>query len=89
LIKKKIDNKNEDDKKFPFDILCFKNCNSDKRVKIKIEIKNGKSFCIYNNKDIGEDNTSVIKEIMPKKVNCILVMRYNKESAFDITYKIL
>ena len=84
----KKDNINGNNKKFPFDILCFHNC-TNKTVKIKIEIKKGKSFCIYNDRVCCENRASVTKEIRSQRVNCILVMRYNKESTFDIIYQIL
>ena len=81
-----IDNKNN--KKFPFDILCFAN-KTNKIVKTKTEIINGKSFCIYNDRICDEKSSSVTKEIQPSRANSILVMRHNKESKFEIKYKIL
>ena len=79
---------NNNNKKFPFDILCFVN-NTNKIVKIRTEIKSGKSFCIYNDRVCDEKSTSVTKEIQPSRANSILVMRYNKKSKFEIKYKIL
>ena len=75
-------------KKFPFDILCFVN-KTNETVEIKTQIKNGKSFCIYNDRDCDEESTSVTKEIGPSRTKSILVMRYNKESKFKIEYEIL
>ena len=82
----KFDSNNN--KKFPFDILCFVN-NTNKTAKIRIDIKNGKSFCFYNDKTFDKESRSVTKEIKPQSVNCILVMRYNKSSKFETIYKIL
>ena len=82
----KLDNSNN--KKFPFDILCFVN-KTNKSVKIITEIKYGKSFCIYNDRICDEKSSSVTKEIQPSRANSILVMRHNKKSNFEIKYKIL
>ena len=78
---------NNNNKKFPFDILCFVNY-TNKPVKIKTDIKNGKSFCIYSDRVCDEKSTSVIKEIRPQRANCILIMRYNKKSKFETKYQI-
>ena len=81
-------NNNKYNKRFPFEILCFANF-TNKTVKVRTEIKNGKSFCIYNDRVCNEKSTSVTKEIRPSRANCILVMGYNKESKYEIKYKVL
>ena len=75
-------------KKFPFDILCFAN-HTNKTVNIRAKIENGKSICIYNDRDCDEKSTSVLKKISPSRTTSILVMRYNKKSKYDIKYDIL
>ena len=90
-------NNNKYNKRFPFEILCFANFTNktvkvnftNKTVKVRTEIKNGKSFCIYNDRVCNEKSTSVTKEIRPSRANCILVMGYNKESKYEIKYKVL
>ena len=77
---------NNDVKRFPFDIICFINT-TNKTVKMRTQIKYGKSFCIYNDRDCNEKSTSVDKEIGPSRAKCVLVMRYNKKSTFYIYYK--
>ena len=82
----KLDSNNN--KKFPFDILCFAN-HTNKTVNIRAKIENGKSICIYNDRDCDEKSTSVLKKINPSRTTSILVMRYNKKSKYDIKYDIL
>lgn len=75
----------KNNQKFPFDFRCFENLTNN-TYEIEVEIKNGKSCCIYNEGYENEKKTKITKEIKSQTKKAILVMRYNEDSIFDIKY---
>ena len=77
-------------KDLPFKYLCFYNTtNKNKKIKVDVKQKDGKSFCIYNDNIASEFDTSVIKEIKPGEAKTILIMEYTILSNFQVNYDIL
>ena len=71
-------------------LACFVNPTSTNyKVKLEVEAKGSKSFCIYND-SIGTENDSlVIKEIKSGSAATFSIMKYSLSSMFTLRYTIL
>ena len=74
----------------PFILACFVNPTTlNYKVKLEIEAKGSKSFCIYNDSLATENDSFVIKEVKSGMAATFSIMKYSLSSMFSIRYNIL
>ena len=86
----KIFDSKRSNKEIPFRLFYFIN-NSKNTLKLKLNVnqKNGKGFCIYNDRIASEFDNYVIKEIEPGKGGSILILEYNAKVEYTVDYELL
>ena len=71
-------------------LACFVNPTPNNyKVKLEVNAKGSKSFCIYNNKDATENDSSVIKEVKSGSAVTFSIMKYTISSMFSLAYSVL
>jgi len=74
----------------PFMLACFVNPTPNNyKVKLEVSAKGSKSFCIYNNNDATENDSSVIKEVKSGSAATFSIMKYTLSSMFSLSYSVL
>ena len=74
----------------PFMIACFVNPTSlNYKVRLEVNGKGDKSYCIYNDSIATENDSSVIKEVKSGSACTFSVLKYTLSSMFSLCYTIL
>ena len=74
----------------PFMLACFVNPTpTSYKVKLEVKAKGSKSFCIYNNSEATENDSSVIKEVKSGSAATFSIMKYSVSSMFSLAYTVL
>jgi hypothetical protein len=74
----------------PFMVVCFVNSTSNNyKVRIEVNGKGAKSYCIYNDSKATENDSSVIKEVKPGRTCTVSILKYTLSSLFSLCYSIL
>ena len=71
----------------PFEAAVFENYTQNNfKVKVNVVGKGAKSFCFYEDEIVGENETSVIKELPTNSVAVFCVIKYSLSSIFSLKY---
>jgi len=74
----------------PFMLACFVNPTPNNyKIKLEVKAKGNKSFCIYNNSDATENDSSVIKEVKSGSAVTFSILKYSLSSMFSLLYTVL
>ena len=71
-------------KQLPFMVTAYENTSSNYyKTTTEVTCKGEKSFCIYCDNNASENETKVIKQLHPKSMTCVIILKYSNSSIFS------
>jgi len=71
-------------KQLPFMVTAYENTSSNYyKTTTEVTCKGEKSFCIYCDNNASENETKVIKQLPPKSMTCVIILKYSNSSIFS------
>lgn len=71
-------------KQLPFMVTAYENTSSNYyKTTTEVTCKGDKSFCIYCDNNASENETKVIKQLPPKSMTCVIILKYSNSSIFS------
>ena len=71
-------------KQLPFMVTAYENTsNNYYKTTTEITCKGDKSFCIYCDNNASEKETKVTKQLPPKSITCVVILKYSNSSIFS------
>ena len=71
-------------KQLPFMVTAYENTsNNYYKTTTEITCKGDKSFCIYCDNNASEKETKVTKQLPPKSMTCVVILKYSNSSIFS------
>ena len=65
-------------------VTAYENTSSNYyKTTTEVTCKGDKSFCIYCDNNASENETKVIKQLPPKSMTCVIILKYSNSSIFS------